>query len=67
MKRIILIYSIDEFKDYKTFNYEHELENFVNDKNEYTEGFELVDCYYIGEEITIKPVEIVTKYFVVKE
>jgi hypothetical protein len=67
MKRIILIYSIDEFKEYETFVTEHELEQFVNDKNEYTNTFELIDCYYIGEEIVIKPEEIVTKYFVVKE
>jgi len=67
MKRIILIYSIDEFKEYETFVSEYELEQFVNDKNEYNHTFELIGCYYIGEEIVIKPEEIVTKYFVVKE
>ena len=67
MKRIILIYSIDEFKEYQTFVSEHALEQFVNEKNEYNNTFELIDCYYIGEEIIIKPEEIVTKYFVVKE
>lgn len=65
MKRIILIYSIDDIQKYCLFTHENEIENWINDQNEYENDFKIIDCYYIGEKINIEPIEIVTKYLII--
>ena len=65
--RYILVYSIDEFKEYKIFNEPTLMEMFINEKNEYNNNFSIHCCYEIGKEIFIEPVDFITKYCIIEE
>lgn len=64
--KIVLIYSIDEFINYKKFVNENELERFINDENEYKQNFEVLECFEVSNSYEVEAVEYVVRYNVNK-
>lgn len=64
--KILLIFSIEDFVDYKKFGNIAQVEKFVNEKNEYAKDFKVLECVEISANYEVEAVEYVVRYDVKK-
>lgn len=64
--KLVLIFSIEDFVDYKKFSNIAQIEKFVNEKNEYSKDFKVLECFEVSANYEVEAVEYVVRYDVRK-